>query len=144
MDTKVATTQIRIQQWTEIIQDRSTSGLTVDDYCESHGFFRNQYYYWLRKVKARILESAPQLVELKIPETIPESKEPVSRQKQIAVTTDVPQLVINKGDIDIRVNSNISPETAQDGFRGSVVCSITQTAIHTYISAQAILIVNGK
>ena len=37
MDTKAATTQIRIQQWAEIIQDRSASGLTVDDYCESHG-----------------------------------------------------------------------------------------------------------
>ena len=79
MDTKAATTQIRIQQWTEIIQDRSASGLTVDDYCESHGLSRNQYYYWLRKVKSRILESAP-------------------------------QLVISKGGIDIRVNSNISPE----------------------------------
>lgn len=110
MDTKVATTQIRIQQWTEIIQDRSASGLTVDDYCESHGLSRNQYYYWLRKVKSRILESAPQLVELKVPETIPTIREPVSRQKQAAVTTDVPQLVISKGGIDIRVNSNISPE----------------------------------
>ena len=79
MDNKAATTQIRIQQWTEIIQDRSASGLTVDDYCESHGLSRNQYYYWLRKVKSRILESAP-------------------------------QLVISKGGIDIRVNSNISPE----------------------------------
>ena len=97
MDTKAATTQIRIQQWAEIIQDRSASGLTVDD-------------YWLRKVKSRILESAPQLVELKIPETIPTIREPVSRQKQVAITTDVPQLVISKGGIDIRVNSNISPE----------------------------------
>lgn len=110
MDTKAATTQIRIQQWTEIIQDRSASGLTVDDYCESHGLSRNQYYYWLRKVKSRILESVPQLVELKIPETIPTIRKPVSRQKQVAVTTDVPQLVISKGGIDIRVNSNISPE----------------------------------
>lgn len=110
MDTKAATTQIRIQQWTEIIQDRSASGLTVDDYCESHGLSRNQYYYWLRKVKSRILESAPQLVELKIPETIPTIRESVSRQKQVAVTTDVPQLAISKGGIDIRVNSNISPE----------------------------------
>ena len=84
--------------------------MTVDDYCESHGFSRNQYYYLLRKVKARILKSAPQFVELKIPKTIPESKEPGSRQKQIAVTTDVPQLVISKGGIDIRINSNISSE----------------------------------
>lgn len=70
MNTKAATTQIRIQQWTEIIQDRNTSGLTVDDYCESHGLSRNQYYYWLRRVKARILESTPQIVELKMPATV--------------------------------------------------------------------------
>ena len=109
MNTKAATTQIRIQQWTEIIQDRNTSGLTVDDYCESHGLSRNQYYYWLRRVKARILESAPQIVELKMPATVLAKSELAPVQIQPAAT-DVPQLVISKGDIDIRVNSNISPE----------------------------------
>lgn len=109
MNTKAATTQIRIQQWTEIIQDRITSGLTVDDYCESHGLSRNQYYYWLRRVKARILESAPQIVELKMPATVPAVSGPAPVQIQPAAA-DIPQLVISRGDIDIRVNSNISPE----------------------------------
>lgn len=51
MDTKLATTQIRIQQWAAVIHDRQESGLKVDDYCEQHGLSRNAYYYWLRKVK---------------------------------------------------------------------------------------------
>lgn len=114
MNTKVATTQIRIQQWAEIIQDRTSSGLTVDDYCENHGLSRNQYYYWLRKVKARFLEAEPQLVELHVPETVPAVREPMPVNP--AVTADVPQLLISKGDIEIRVNSNISPELLMTVF----------------------------
>ena len=107
MNTKAATTQIRIQQWTEIIQDRNTSGLTVDDYCERHGLSRNQYYYRLRRVETRILESAPQIVERKMPAAVPAEGELTTVQIQPAAS-DVPQLVISKGGIDIRVNSNIS------------------------------------
>ena len=66
MDTKLATKQIRIQQWSEIIHDRKASGLMVDEYCELHSLSRNQYYYWLREIKKQALDScAPQLVELK-------------------------------------------------------------------------------
>lgn len=36
MDTRVATTKIRIQQWIEVFQDRAQSVLKVDDYCEQH------------------------------------------------------------------------------------------------------------
>ena len=55
MDTKLATTQIRIQQWAAIVKDRHESGLKVEDYCEQHGLSRNAYYYWLRKVKEAAL-----------------------------------------------------------------------------------------
>jgi transposase-like protein len=114
MNTKAATTQIHIQQWIGIIQDRASSGLTVDDYCESHGLTRNQYYYWLRKVRAGFLEAAPQLVELHVPETVPAVSETMPINS--TVTADVPQLLISKGDIEIRVNSNISPELLMTVF----------------------------
>ena len=55
MDTKLATTQIRIQQWAAIINDCQGSGLKVDAYCEQHGLSRNAYYCWLRKVKEAAL-----------------------------------------------------------------------------------------
>ena len=55
MNTKLATTQIRMTQWAAIIKDRHDSGLKIDDYCEQHGISRNAYYYWLRKVKEAAL-----------------------------------------------------------------------------------------
>lgn len=51
MDTKLATTQIRIRQWAAIIHER---GLKVDDYCEQHGLSRNAYYYWLARRKRQL------------------------------------------------------------------------------------------
>ena len=45
MDTRIATTQIRMQNWVEIIQDRNASGLTIDDYCKAHELSRNAYFY---------------------------------------------------------------------------------------------------
>lgn len=71
MDTKLATKQIRIQQWAEIIHDCKESGLMVDEYCELHSISRNKYYYWLREIKKQALEKCtPQIVELQPPVSI--------------------------------------------------------------------------
>ena len=51
MNTKLATTQIRITEWAAIIKDCKSSGLKVDEYCQQHDISRDAYYYWLRKVK---------------------------------------------------------------------------------------------
>ena len=57
-DIQTVTQNVRLQQWTAIIQDRQTSGLKVDDYCSEHNISRNAYYYWLRKVKAAAIENS--------------------------------------------------------------------------------------
>ena len=72
MDTKLATTQIRIQQWAAVIHDRQESGLKVDEYCEQHGLSRNAYYYWLRKVKEAALTQTG-FVEIQSVITAPEA-----------------------------------------------------------------------
>ena len=65
MDTKLVTTEVRIQQWAGIIKSRSESGLTIKEYCEANNLSSNQYYYWLRKVKeAAIKEAGYQFVEI--------------------------------------------------------------------------------
>lgn len=67
MDTKLATRQIRLQQWTAIIKDRNSSGLKIDDYCKQHGISRDKYFYWLRKVReAALIQNG--FVELETPE----------------------------------------------------------------------------
>lgn len=55
MDTKLATRQIRIQQWAAIIRNCRASKLKVNDYCREHDISRDAYYYWLRKVKEAAL-----------------------------------------------------------------------------------------
>jgi len=68
MDTKLATTQVRLQQWAAIVRERKESGLKVDDYCEAHNISRNAYYYWLRKLREAALESQnSRFVELPVP-----------------------------------------------------------------------------
>ncbi len=67
MNTKLATTQIRLTEWASIIKDCRASGLKVDEYCQQHNLSRDAYYYWLRKVKAAALQQAG-FVELPAPE----------------------------------------------------------------------------
>lgn len=55
MDTKLATRQIRIQQWAAIIRNCRASKLKVNDYWREHDISRDAYYYWLRKVKEAAL-----------------------------------------------------------------------------------------
>ena len=57
-DIQTVTQNVRLQQWTAIIQDRQTSGLKVDDYCSEHNISRNAYYYWLCTVKAAAIENS--------------------------------------------------------------------------------------
>ena len=56
MNTRLATRQIRLQQWMAIIRDKCESGETVADYCRNHGLSVDAYYYWLRKAKEAALE----------------------------------------------------------------------------------------
>ena len=50
------TKNVRLQQWSSIIQDCKASGLKVNDYCSEHNISRNSYYYWLRKIKEAAME----------------------------------------------------------------------------------------
>ena len=46
LTTQAVTREVRLRQWREIIHARQESGLTVKDYCESHGITKDSYYYW--------------------------------------------------------------------------------------------------
>ena len=71
MDTRLATRQIRMAQWTEIIRDRNESGLSIREYCSRNEINRNAYFYWLRKIREAAIESAgAQFVELPEPPDI--------------------------------------------------------------------------
>ncbi len=57
METKMVTQNVRLAQWAAIVEGKSASGLTVEEYCGEHNLSKNQYYYWLRKVRESVLNT---------------------------------------------------------------------------------------
>jgi transposase-like protein len=105
MDTKLATTNIRIQQWLAVFKARTESGLTIDEYCDQNGISRNSYYYWLRKAKATALENTQTtFVELKALKT------EIAPQVSTPNPVFIPQLTIEKNGHIIGVDSNTTKE----------------------------------
>ena len=98
MNTKLATTQIRMTEWAAIIKDCKSSGMKVDDYCQLHDISRDAYYYWLRKVKTAALQQAG-FVELPLPEV-----------KSVPETDFTPQLVIKTAGNEISINNDTPAE----------------------------------
>ncbi len=98
MNTKLATTQIRMTEWAVIIKDCKSSGMKVDDYCQLHDISRDAYYYWLRRVKTAALQQAG-FVELPLPEA-----------KAVPGTDFTTQLVIKAAGNEISINNDTPAE----------------------------------
>ena len=62
MNTKLATRQVRLNEWAAIIKDCRASDKKVDVYCEQHGLSRDAYYYWLRKVEEAASDFKTQMI----------------------------------------------------------------------------------
>lgn len=104
MNTQMATRQIRLNKWAEVIEDRNRSGMTIEAYCETSGIARNTYYYWLRKVKEAVLEAEAGFVEL----TPMPSAAPALRTASAEST-----IHIRVGRALVEVNKGTSPELLQ-------------------------------
>ncbi len=103
MDTKIATRQIRIQQWAAIIKDCKASKLKVNDYCKEHDISHDAYYYWLRKVKeAALLQSG--FVEIN----------PPANEKQISSAA----LTVKIRDVSLEIQEGVSQELLEKVIRG--------------------------
>jgi hypothetical protein len=53
-DTKA---ELRLRQWTKIIQDCQNSDLTVTAWCNQNNVGVKAYYYWLRKIRLKACQS---------------------------------------------------------------------------------------
>lgn len=42
---------VNLSHWAQLIGECQNSGLTVKDWCGNNGVSKDQYYYWLRKVR---------------------------------------------------------------------------------------------
>ena len=57
--------EYRAQNWAMVIRECNSSGLSNREFCRQRGISEKSYYYWLRKLRSQMAETAvPQLVQL--------------------------------------------------------------------------------
>ena len=61
------TTNVRSQQWLQMIRDQKTSGLTVKDWCREQHISENCFYYRQHKLRLSAGDMVSQFVEITQP-----------------------------------------------------------------------------
>lgn len=59
MTTQEAKAHCSLQKWSTIIQECKTSGLPIRQWCQQNDILEGSYYYWLRRIRLKTLESLP-------------------------------------------------------------------------------------
>ena len=68
MNAKSKLHQVKLSQWTTLIQEQSRSGLTIKDWCMQNNISFHAYNYWKHILKESVVDSVmPDIVPLVSP-----------------------------------------------------------------------------
>ena len=127
-----ATTEIRTEQWRQIVLEANGSSLTKKEFCRQNGIKEKQFYYWQRKIRrqesSRLrLEatlapvestsvvsscSSSSFVTMNLSEPEDTSSLPLSLS-----STFHPELMIQMNGVNLFVVSSVHEETLQSVIR---------------------------
>ncbi len=96
MTTQEVKNHYSLQKWSSIIQECTMSGLPVRQWCQQNDILEGSYYYWLRKLRLKTLESLP---AVPTENTI----QPVLQDNTIFARLSVPQKTMTM-DVSLSVN----------------------------------------
>ena len=110
MNTRALATEYRLAQWAQLMQARSASGQSIDEFCQANGISRNKYFYWQRKLR----EAAAQQLAARQPETalVPSGWAQVTEH---AVLKDSKSLLLRIGGAEIEL---------REGFDEALLASV--------------------
>ncbi len=61
--------EIRLREWSAQVKAQQASGMTVRQWCTENGIKPATYYYRLRLLRERYIETTPAIVPLTVPQT---------------------------------------------------------------------------
>ena len=57
MNDRASVSQVRMQQWANIIRNQKESGLTIDAFCEANNISKNRFFYWQKKIRETAIQA---------------------------------------------------------------------------------------
>jgi len=112
MEIKEVRNQVRIREWMELIRERTAGGMTIRDWCEMKGISKNQYYYWLKKIRRKACHEIEMHTE-RLP-GVQEDSLPEFAQINVIPNSDAGTsasgISIRINNADIHIGSDVHPE----------------------------------
>lgn len=98
--------EVKLKQWTEVIQDCRSSGQSVRSWCIEHNIDEKRYYYWLRKIREQACNSIEHPVSIDVNKC-----EFAQIQPPVAFHQVVPTIKLHIGGIIVEISDGMSQET---------------------------------
>lgn len=102
-------TKFRLEQWTQLIQDQRSSGMSVKAWCQQTQIKETSYYYWLKRIRQQACSKEIVATQLEPDGPVTFAKLPISLGK----TNRSPAMVINLPSASIEVMDGAAPETIE-------------------------------
>ena len=119
---------VRITKWESLIREANSSGISKTEWCQLHGISKYKFYYWQRKIRARVgaglqaktagyndplkSEPASSLVELRLPTVEPSALGTTPLLHGLNTQIDhTAALLLRVGAYEIQVSSPAAEET---------------------------------
>jgi putative transposase len=103
--------QVRIREWMELVRERTSSGMTINAWCEMKGISKYQYYYWLRKVRQEAyneIENHKDSLPVAQEDSLPEFAHiNVVKDESVAESSGIS---IRMNNADIHIGNDVHPE----------------------------------
>lgn len=116
MNTREATRNYRMNQWTEIIKECRSSGQSVAAWCADHDINPKSYYYWLRRLREAACEALPPLGTGNSP--IVPVNYPVHKDETITkIQESSPEILLRFGSVTLELYNNASTALIENTIR---------------------------
>ena len=106
----IVKSQVKLEHWRRLIAECQASGMQVKQWCIQNNVSKDQYYYWLRKVREISVECLP-VSRNELP-----AKEHVDFKRlevQAPVTAMTPAVIVHLPQVTIEIPEGISQQTVE-------------------------------
>lgn len=89
MDIQKVTSEYRLSQWMQVIQERQCSGQSIKEFCQEKGISKHAYFYWQRQLRKVACTALSKRKEATVVNGVPEGWMQLAQGQETKSTLDI-------------------------------------------------------